>query len=398
MKKFISVLLTMLVILSSTANISFAASGFISSQPTVESVEVLDDYPISRMELDYDGFLQFAATKDDKYWLSLSYFPYTFKITLSDGTVIEHNDCYDYNSIVIDDDTVLLIEAYVTGDKLYEAFKNKKDTVEFNVDCVTYNPNFSIFVDTDDLTNNKTGKRFTFQKKYVDAYVKSITPVTTLDSSIFKDPDYFNLAGEKFKVKYYDGTSKTYTVVNNGINSDTRKPQYTLNGIEIYSWVYDNEVTISYLEAEYVHKVSVKANPYKSLKITDYKFDDEAGLTSITFEATGKKTRTYTVDLTGYQDTRYADGYIPNTKIAALYGYYVYLTDATAFVTEDTQPENITASISMGNIWSATYIYDTVDIKNPKAGEPINSGIFQIIINAVKAIIEKIMNLFVMPL
>ncbi len=330
MKKLISIILVVLTIFSLTAGMSFAAIDPFEGQPVVESVEFIDSYPVSKMEL---GFYDYSSEEEDgdESYYNLFYnsiFPYELKVTLSDGTKVDYKSTSSIldSVLIVDDDTSLIVMPFVDAEELVAAEKNGVDEVTVYVNCITFNPSgFTSLIGEN--VEYETLREFEVKKTFCTNYVKSIKPVSTLSNTVYEGAEYYEIGGEKFRVEYFDGTKKTYTVVENGVSADYSVPQYTLGGIEITADVFFGETEIFYIDNSYTFEVEEKPYPFKEINVTDYTFDPEVGLTSITYEIVAKKTYERTVDLTPYlidgEPIPYFD------EIDTFRGFYIYIYDDT---------------------------------------------------------------------
>ncbi len=368
MKKFLCVILTVFMLMSLFAVSSFAAE----RQPTIEKVEIVDSYPISKAELeemDYPSYPEYADA-DDRINMYYSYFEYLFKITLSDGTSVEFNSYYDDEKIYeIDEDTKLYVTAYMLEGELAAALDSGATKVPVYVDCLTYQSSLEGIINFQKVESYRTGYVAELEKEIVDKYVVSFEPVEEI-KAVYEDSDYYDITGAEFNVEYYDGTKGKYKVENIGISND--KSEFELNGDQVFSFVdspyYDDEseydedkakVEIEYLDCYYEKIVDIKENPYEAIKITDYKLEEGVGVTSISFDITKKDgtTKSYTVNTEPFIDNDW-EKYLPSGDILGVDGYYVYLATDVYGTLEESE---LVIAISMGY-----EVYDELSVEAPE--------------------------------
>lgn len=325
MKKLISIILVVLTIFSLTATVSLAAK---DEQLYVESVEFIDSYPISKMEIDpYD--LAFEDTSESNFYALYlaSSLPYKLQVTLSDGRKLQCNTAKDL-ILNVDENSSLIVLPYVTAADLVEAQRNNSNEITVTVGCMV-----SDVTDLNDLTaiistlDFNSVNQFETKKAFCEQYVKSIKPISELSNTVYESAEYYEIGGKKFRIEYFDGTKKTYTVVENAVSADYSVPQFTLGGVEITANVFFGETEIFYIDNSYTFEVKEKAYPFKAINVKDYTFDEELGLTSITYEIVAKKTYERTVDLTPYLTEGELVPYFES--IDAFRGFYVYIYNDT---------------------------------------------------------------------
>lgn len=334
MKKILCIVLTVFMLMSMFSVVSFAAE----RQPTIEKVEMLDSYPISKAELEEMYLPNYPdyAEATDKLELYYSYFEYKFKVTLSDGTSVEFEPYYNnYKIYEIDEDTKLYVSAYMLEGELANAVNSGAEEVPVYVECLTYQSSLEGIINFNKIESYRTGYVATFEKPLVEKYVVSFEPVEEF-GSVYEDAEYYDITDKEFNVEYYDGTKSTYTVENIGLSST--KSEFQLNGSQVFSFInylgYGDEdvedgeamVRVDYLDYYYKTTVEEKENPYKAIKLTDYKLEEGVGVTSVSFDITKKDgtTKSYTVDTKPFINEKW-EKYLPSGTILAVDGYYVNL-------------------------------------------------------------------------
>lgn len=355
MKKFLCLALTVFMLMSIFAVSSFAAE----AQPTIEKVEIIDSYPISKAELnemEYPTYPEYSEA-DDRINMFYSYFEYVFKITLSDGTSVEYNSYFDDEKIYeIDEDTKLYVTAYMLEGELAKALDDGDEAVPVYVECLTYKPSLEGIINFDKVESYRTGYVAEFEKPIVDKYVVSFEPVKEI-AAVYEDSDYYDITNAEFNVEYYDGTKGKYKVQNIGISND--KSEFELNGDQVFSFVnspyfgQDGEIVedkaqvqIDYLDFYYEKVVGIKENPFESIKITDFKLEEGVGVTSVSFDITKKNgtTKSYTVNTEPFIDNEW-EKYLPGGDILGVDGYYVYLATDVYGTAEDSE---LVIAVSLG--------------------------------------------------
>lgn len=343
MKKFISVMLTVLMLVAVLPLQSFA---FTVKLPTVESVRFVDDLGVSAKavetqkkevdemiekvtemleeelgELEYsvEDLLSMVGIEgmEELYnFLLTDDYGYTVEAVLSDGSTYKI-DLYDGRAS-IDRYTHVTVSAQVKYSDYLEAVEADEDAVAVTLFC-------SVLSDVSGISKKS---EFTLEKELIPCFVKSIKPVSTLNYTVYEDSDYLNLDGKKFKVTYADGSQETYTAE----KLTGEFGGYMLDGKELYCFLdtLDEEkpvVMLEYLDAIYKHDIKVEESPYESIEITDCKLDEIDGLTSITYKLTKSngKTVSRTVDMTPYLDGEL----YPDWVVADVYDTYEIWVDAS---------------------------------------------------------------------
>lgn len=368
MKKFIAVVITVIMLMSVCGMQSFA---FTIKLPTVTEVSVVDASPVSMKELDrqkaerdelIERYMEeFGVTQEelDEYLQELmgsnvgklfNRFHITnavLELTLSDGSVVEcdlEDGVYD-----IDDYTWISVNAYVTYDEYTAAKEEDRDTVEVIVECSV----------TSIISGISKDSEFTLESEVVDCFIKDFTPVSALDYSLYEYSDTLDLEGKKFRVTYADGSKKTLTA-----KYDSTLESYVLGDEEIWVWFDSDDednftVELHYMDEIYEHSVTFdEASPYESIEITDYVFSETDGLTSISYVITDTKgnEKSFTVDTTAglYNGSLY-----PEWHNAAVYdSYYIAVLGDVAYGYDEEEAVNYEVYISMGDLESESIFLD----------------------------------------
>lgn len=368
MKKFIAVVITVIMLMSVCAMQSFA---FTIKLPTVTEVSVVDASPVSMKELDRqkaerDELLErymeeFGVTQEelDEYLQELmgsnvgklfNRFYITnavLELTLSDGSVVEcdlEDGVYD-----IDDYTWISVNAYVTYDEYTATKEEDRDTAEVIVECSVISIISGISKDSE----------FTLESEVVDCFIKDFTPVSALDYSLYEYSDTLDLEGKKFSVTYADGSKKTLTA-----KYDSTVGDYVLGDEEIWVWFDSDDednftVELYYMDEIYEHSVTFdEVSPYESIEITDYVFSETDGLTSISYVITDTKgnEKSFTVDTTAglYNGSLYPEWYN-----AAVYdSYYITVLGDVAYGYDEEEAVNYEIYIGMGDLESESIFLD----------------------------------------
>ncbi len=378
MKKFLCVTLTVFMLMSIFLVPSFAAE----RQPTIEKVEIIDSYPISKAELakmEYPTYPEYSDA-DDRINMYYSYFEYLFKITLSDGTSVEFNSYFDDEKIYeIDEDTKLYVTAYMLEGELAAALSDNDETVPVYVDCLTYQSSLEGIINFDKIESYRTGYVAELEKPIVEKYVVSFEPVEEI-GAVYEDSYYYDITNAEFNVEYYDGTKGKYKAENIGISID--KSEFELNGDQIFSDVDSPyfgqdgeiiedkaEVQIDYLDCYYKKVVGIKENPFESIKLTDYELEEGVGVTSVSFDITKKNgtTKSYTVDTKPFIDEEW-EKYLPSGDILGVDGYYVYLSTDVYGTLEESE---LVIVVNLGY-----EVYDDLFVEAPEwlASETLGNG------------------------
>lgn len=356
MKKIISLTLSLIMIFSVFAFHSSAAFSLFGSLPTVTSLEFTNSVPISKADVKEYGLIGL-----DDYALDLNFssLTYKFKAVLSNGKEVK----FTSDDFIVDlgDNLVLIYTAYVSNDNYNKAIKGNKKTVNVDVECSVSRTGSSIL---GSLMQSETEKqKFTLKRKLKKRYVNKIKYVSGLQKSVYKGADYIDLSKAKFSVEYSSGKKKTYTCKENfydgSIPALSGYSYYTLNGMLISYEITKKGVNFYYADApKYSKKLKIKANPYKSIKITDYNFDNAKGLQSVTYKVTKKNgnSNTYTFDTSKYADPIMG---VPSMRINKLDGYSVSLspydynapiiTEDGTIIEEELNENNVTIFISLGD-------------------------------------------------
>lgn len=368
MKKFIAVVITVIMLMSLCGMQSFA---FTIKLPTVTEVSVVDASPVSMKELDrqkaerdelLESYMEeFGVTQEelDEYLQELmgsnvgklfNRFYITnavLELTLSDGSVVEcdlEDGVYD-----IDDYTWISVDAYVTYDEYTAAKEEDRDTAEVIVECSVVSIISGISKDSE----------FTLEAEVVDCFIKDFTPVSALDYSLYEYSDTLDLEGKKFRVTYADGSKKTLTA-----KYDSTVGNYVLGDEKIWVWFDSDDednftVELHYMDEIYEHSVNFdEVSPYESIEITDYVFSETDGLTSISYVITDTKgnEKSFTVDTTPalVEGTLYPEWY----NIAVFDSCFVALCGEEAYDYDSGEITGYEIYLSMGELYSESVILD----------------------------------------
>ena len=370
MKKFIAVVITVIMLMSLCGMQSFA---FTIKLPTVTEVSVVDTSPVSMKELDrqkaerdefFESYMEeFGVTQEelDEYLQELmgsnvgklfNRFYITnavLELTLSDGSVVEcdlEDGVYD-----IDDYTWISVDAYVTYDEYTAAKEEDRDTAEVIVECSVISIISGISKDSE----------FTLESEVVDCFIKDFTPVSALDYSLYEYSDTLDLEGKKFRVTYADGSKKTLTA-----KYDSTAESYVLGDEEIWVWFDSDDednfiVELYYMDEIYEHSVTFdEASPYESIEITDYVFSETDGLTSISYVITDNKgkEKSFTVDTSAaLADEELNFMWQP---IAVFDSYYISIDGEDAYDTDGDKVVGCSIYLEMGDVFSEPVVIDYI--------------------------------------
>ncbi|MGN1195740.1 MAG: hypothetical protein ACI4SB_09670 [Acutalibacteraceae bacterium] len=350
MKKIISLILTLLLVVSVLSVGSFSALGGSSVEVTSVSLTGTNaKRPLSKAEIDsyikygYDSDIDDDGVTD----IYLSAFErYNFSLKLSNGKSVELNSkAYLYTGFCpIDDNNFALVSPYVSGADYKKAVKNDSKSIYAKVYCAVYNAKLSeLSIDKmlEIMENPSFEKTFKVKIKLVDRYVTKLKAVSGVPKSVYKNADYVALEKAKFSVTYYTGTTKTYTVKRNSPigDIDIMEPgewidEYTLNNEAFYCEIGKDKLCFDYADAPTAY-TSVKVNPcpYKKIEIKDCTFADDVN-------GYGKGVKTLSCDITQ------TNGKVVNITAkfdnpsfmgvaAELNGYYLnYMTDSASMIPE----------------------------------------------------------------
>lgn len=292
-KKILALTLAILILMSAMAVQSFAL--FDKELPTVESVEFIDENPISLKALKnyFDQAEEWydpgEMPMDEPCYLYLdTNFAYEIEITFSNGDVQQMMledyflDCGDY---------CLYVEAHVYYEDYLEATAG--DDIDVSV---------SIGVESSySIVNDYFSEEFVLQKETVSCYVLSMIPLSIMPSILYKNCDYYDIEGAKFLVTYANLKTETLTISVEKNENDY--PEYFLGDklIDIYVDDLDEVYTFgfSFYDEKYSKRVTVKDEPFESISITECDFDvNKKELSSIKCEVTLKDGTVQTVEKT----------------------------------------------------------------------------------------------------
>ncbi|MBR3816851.1 MAG: hypothetical protein IKJ27_09020 [Clostridia bacterium] len=313
MKKFIAVILTVIMFIAVCPLQSLA---FTVKLPTVESVRFIDDVPVSvkdietgkemieefidemlkefeeefgELEFDIETVLNILGyeSKEELYDFYLSDCDYGYKVeaTLSDGSVYEID--FPEGRAEIDRYTYIYIDAVVKYKDFVAAKEAGESEIPVTVSCEVIS----------DISGIGKESSFVLYKDTVDCFVKSIAPVSTLDTTYYEDSVMPNLEGESFVITFADSTQKTCKA-----KFDPAEDEFVLDGAVLSSLIFGNKAYISYYDAVYEFDITYVDSPYESIELTDYDFDEENGLTSVSYKIVKNNgtSKSFTVDVTPY--------------------------------------------------------------------------------------------------
>lgn len=315
MKKLIAVVITVIMFIAVCPLQSLA---FTVKLPTVESVKFVDDVPVSIKDIETSkamieelidemlaefeeeyGELQFdlesiidmlgydSVEELYNYFFFGTDYGYKLEAVLSDGSVYEIDLSEGYAEI--DRYTYIDVEAMVKYADYLAAVEAGENTVPVAVSCAVVS----------DISGIEKSSEFILEKETVDCFVKSIAPVTALDDTYYEESEMPNLEGESFVVTFADSSKEIYKA-----KFDPEIGEFVLGDATLGSIVFMDRAIIGYYDAVYEYDITCVDSPYESIEITDYAFDVDNGLTSVTYEIveTDGKSKSFTVDTTPYLD------------------------------------------------------------------------------------------------
>ena len=404
MKKFLSLLLSALLIFSVFGSVLFTADG--ASQFTVKSVSLTGKHakrPVSKAEIDAylkdDNGMQYDD--DDYDDIDISDFGrYSFALKLSNG-----------KSVVIDPDSVLMMEeidsshfvymcAYISGADYKNAVKKGSKSIYAYVECSVFNAKLSDFISEKNLDleglfevleHPSFEKTFKIKLSLIDRYVKKLAVVSGVPKSVYKNADYVELNAAKFTVTYYNNTTKTYTVKRNSplgikysgssLTSGYNYDDYTLNNEPFYCTIGKTKLCFEYEDAPAVYTaVTVNPCPYKQIEVKDCTLADDVtgygkGLTSLSCEITKTNGKKINVNKTFEQPLSYG-------VAAELDGYYLSYYAETAGIIPEKFGGNTIVEVDFAGY------EDTFN-----SSEASNASFLSKIIAKFEAVMDKVMTL-----
>ncbi len=300
MKKFLSLLLSVLMLMSAFSVQSFAAFDFLKPQkaPSVVSVEFVDSTPVSAREVENNYMPTF--------FLSQSVMEYKVKITFSDGTEVE-KVCVEYSVEEEEEVTIspfrikadkkgydYYVSTYIEKEELKQAVESKSKTVPVHITVTV--------LDYSGFYTEETYKyEFVEQKELVPCFVESIKPVSGLQEFFFEGASYLDLDGVAFELTYPDSSKKT-------VVAEKKKeykrfdncPKYYVDGTLLWYTMKDEtgEVTFHYLDAKNSTILEVKENPIESLEVLNATLDEDFNIDTLTFAVNLKDGTRDTVEVT----------------------------------------------------------------------------------------------------
>lgn len=277
MKKFkqiFSLILAILMLVTAVPLQSFAAFDFF--YPTVDKIEYAKDVkPLSYKEI-------FALSKESDDGYVYNSFDTGYNVYFSDGKKFEN---VNYSIIGHKGVEAIVLTEVINVAECTEAINQGKTTVNVDVNVsVAYRGRPTVY------------KTFTLERPIVKEFVKNITFVDTLPE--IKEDDYninFNFVGKKFEIEYADGTKKVAAV-------EETEFDFLLDGesISIYnrdSYYYDDVtgekiyytgITVEFMDEKIIIDKQEHICNYSSIEISDYSFNNEGKLASITYRLTHK--------------------------------------------------------------------------------------------------------------
>ena len=284
-KQTISIILAILMLLTAVPMQSFAAFDFF--YPTVDKIEYAKDVK----PLSYKEIIAQSKESDDGYVYKS--FDTGYNVYFSDGKKFEN---VNYSIIGHKGVEAIVLTEVINVAECTEAINQGKTTVNVDVNVsVAYRGRPTVY------------KTFTLEKPIVKEFVKNITFVDTLPE--IKEDDYninFNFVGKKFEIEYADGTKKVAAV-------EETEFDFLLDGesISIYnrdSYYYDDVtgekiyytgITVEFMDEKIIIDKQEHICNYSSIEISDYSFNNEGKLASVTYRLTHKdgnvieKTKTF---------------------------------------------------------------------------------------------------------
>lgn len=304
MKKFkqiFSLILAILMLVTAVPLQSFAAFDFF--YPTVDKIEYAKDVK----PLSYKEIIAQSKESDDGY--VYNFFDTGYNVYFSDGKKFEN---VNYSFIRHKGVEAIVLPEVINVAECTEAINQGKTTVNVDVNVsVAYRGRPTVY------------KTFTLERPIIKEFVKNITFVDTLPE--IKEDDYninFNFVGKKFEIEYADGTKKVAAV-------EETEFDFLLDGesISIYnrdSYYYDDVtgekiyytgITVEFMDEKIIIDKQEHICNYSSIEISDYSFNNEGKLASITYRLTHKDgnviEKTNTIDEGVKADT--FDGIIVDT-------------------------------------------------------------------------------------
>lgn len=304
MKKFkqiFSLILAILMLITAVPMQSFAVLDFF--YPTVDKIEYAKDVK----PLSYKEIIAQSKVSDDGYVYNS--FDTGYNVYFSDGKKFEN---VNYSFIGHKGVEAIVLTEVIDVAECTEAINQGKTTVNVDVNVsVAYRGRPTVY------------KTFTLERPIIKEFVKNITFVDTLPE--IKEDDYninFNFVGKKFEIEYADGTKKVAAV-------EETEFDFLLDGesISIYnrdSYYYDDVtgekiyytgITVEFMDEKIIINKQEHICNYSSIEISDYSFNNEGKLASVTYRLTHKDgnviEKTNTIDEGVKADT--FDGIIVDT-------------------------------------------------------------------------------------
>ena len=312
MKKILSLILAVIMLISAVPMQSFAA--FEWMLPEVVKVEFTDDIPVS------NKFVQ-GVENADMSDVSLDYCNYSFKLYLSNGRTIETNN---HNLLGPDlPSGVVFTSVYVRTDpkECAKAIAEGKSTVKVNVGVLVYYINETI-----------RSYHFEMEKPIVEEIVKDVKLLDPMPETYDKYYAVVSFEGKRFEVEYGDGRKEILTVTK---DKNDELAEYYLGDESIYMYygensyidsvtgetVYYEGLEFSYIDTNVVLERKFLPCPFSSYEITDYKLDGKAGLTELAYKLTYKDGRVIEKSLSFDKPVKYEEYVV----IDNVDGYDIYV-------------------------------------------------------------------------
>jgi hypothetical protein len=232
-----------------------------------------------------------------------------FDVYFSDGKKFEN---VNYSIMGYKGVEVIVFTECINVAECTEAINQGKTTVNVDVNVsVVYRGRPTVY------------KTFTLERPIIKEFVKNITFVDTLPE--IKEDDYninFNFVGKKFEVEYADGTKKVAAVEETEFDFLLDGESISINNRDSYYYddvtgekIFYTGITVEFMDEKIIIDKQEHICNYSSIEISDYSFNNEGKLASITYRLTHKDgnviEKTKTIDEGVKADT--FDGIIVDT-------------------------------------------------------------------------------------
>jgi len=303
MKKITAVLLSILMIFS----VSVSGLCVLAADGSVRVIAT-DTKPISLEEVE--------ATKYSPWFnLEASEIDYGFSVIMPDGSVqtlvaedeVSAEGIYDKTTGTVVSKYLSYGYAFVEFEDAEEAKASGSFTVPVHV-CVTvneYNAEKSMF--------EKLGEyEFVLNKRLVESYIRSITPVSGLPTYIYEKSDAVDFSNTEFEIEYWDLSKKT--VKAEAILPVYEKAEYSLNDVPFrYAVNRDTKkIYVSYIDGTcMIDYKTEKEFPFSEIELLGCTIDGDMP-TSIRYCIKWKNGRSqdYSVTVNSYSGyIGYVEGY-----------------------------------------------------------------------------------------